>query len=128
MKDFQFDSMINRIKEIKKEQKITNAQLAQLSGVPYGTLNKILGSETKEPTLSTIINIADALGVSVDYLLFGENKKSPSAQNGKKAFYESSNNPAASLGGMQEILSNMDETKLKQIYEFIAFISRQDTE
>lgn len=72
--------MINRIKSIKKEQKLSNERLSVLSGVPKGTLAKILGSETRDPQISNIIKISQALGVSADYIIFGETqnlKKSP---------------------------------------------------
>ncbi len=69
---YDFDSMINRIKSIKKEKGLTNLKLSELSGVPYGTLNKILGSETKEPSINAIIKIAKALDVSADYIISGK--------------------------------------------------------
>lgn len=75
MKEYNFDAMIDRIKAIKKEKKITNSELAELSGVPYGTLNKVLGSETKEPQLTTIMKMAAALGVSSDYIIYGSNPR-----------------------------------------------------
>lgn len=70
--EYDFNSMINRIKSVKKEKGITNAKLSEMSGVPYGTLNKILGSETKEPSINAIIKISKALGVSTDYIISGE--------------------------------------------------------
>lgn len=46
--------------------------LAELSGIPLGTLAKILArSETKDPQISSIIKIAKALDVSCDYLIYG---------------------------------------------------------
>ena len=59
--EFDFEEMIERIKARKKELKMTNQKLADASGVSYGTLNKILGSETKEPSIGNIIKIAGAL-------------------------------------------------------------------
>lgn len=64
--------MISRIKEIKKQRGFSNETLAIQSGIPKGTLAKILGSETKDPQISSIIKIARALDVSADYLVFGE--------------------------------------------------------
>lgn len=69
---YDFESMINRIKSIKKEKGLTNAKLSEISGVPYGTLNKILGSETKEPSINAIIKISKALEVSADYIINGK--------------------------------------------------------
>lgn len=72
--NYDFDEMIDRIKAKKKEAGLTNKQLSELSGVPYGTLNKILGSETREPSINAIIKISLALGVSANYIINGEDK------------------------------------------------------
>lgn len=70
--EYSFNEMISRLKTIKKEKKLTNEQLSDLSGVPFGTLNKILGSETKETNISTVIKLATALDISAEELIFGE--------------------------------------------------------
>lgn len=76
--NYNFDEMIERIKIKKKELGLTNKQLSDRADVPYGTLNKILGSETKEPSINTVIKIAFALGVSTEYIINGEeNNLSP---------------------------------------------------
>lgn len=69
--EYSFDKMIERLKIFKKERKLTNEQLSNLSGVPFGTLNKILGSETKETNISTVIKLANAIGVPAEKLIFG---------------------------------------------------------
>lgn len=71
---YDVQTMISRIKEIKKQQGLSNDSLSALSGIPKGTLAKILGSETKDPQISSIIKIAHALDVSADYLVFGESR------------------------------------------------------
>ena len=69
---YNLEEMINRIKSLKKAQKLSNDALSLLSGIPKGTLAKILGSETKDPQISNIIKIAQSLGVSADYIIFGK--------------------------------------------------------
>lgn len=69
--EYSFDKMIERLKRHKKEKKLTNEQLSNLSGVPFGTLNKILGTETKETNISTVIKLANALEVTAEELIFG---------------------------------------------------------
>lgn len=69
---YNLEEMINRIKTLKKAQKLSNDALSSLSGIPKGTLAKILGSETKDPQISNIIKIAQALGVSADFIIFGK--------------------------------------------------------
>lgn len=66
------NAMFQRIKALKKERGLSNEALAQQSGIPFGTLNKILGNQTKDPQISKIIMIAKALNVSTDYLVFGK--------------------------------------------------------
>lgn len=63
---------ISRIKKIKSEKKITNDKLSELTGIPLGTLSKILAGISDSPKLSNILAICDALGCSVNYLLTGE--------------------------------------------------------
>lgn len=74
---YNLDDMIPRVKAAKDERGLTNDTLSELSGVPRGTLNKILGSETKDPQISNIIKIANALGVSADYLILGKAPTEP---------------------------------------------------
>ena len=73
--EFDFDAMIERIKKRKKELGLTNKKLSECSDVPYGTLNKILGSETKEPSINAIIKISEALGLSTEYVIHGKEYK-----------------------------------------------------
>lgn len=62
---------IDRIKQLKSEKKMTNDQLAELTGIPLGTLSKILAGISDSPKLVNIVAIADALGCSLDYLISG---------------------------------------------------------
>lgn len=45
---------IDEIKKKKDEYGMTNAQLAMVSGVPLGTVQKVLGNVTKSPRLETV--------------------------------------------------------------------------
>jgi SOS-response transcriptional repressor LexA len=62
---------IDRIKKIKNEKKITNEYLSDLTGIPLGTLSKILAGISYSPKLSNIVAIANALDCSIDYLVNG---------------------------------------------------------
>lgn len=62
---------IERIKKLKSERKITNDKLSELTGIPLGTLSKILAGISDSPKLSNIVAIADALDCSLDYLVKG---------------------------------------------------------
>ena len=69
---FNNSDMINRIKTEKKSQGLTNVDLSNRTNIPLGTLNKILSGESKDPQVSAIIKIAQALKVSADYIAFGQ--------------------------------------------------------
>lgn len=62
---------IDRIKNIKSEKKITNDMLSEMTGIPLGTLSKILAGISDSPKLSNIVAICDALDCSLDYILTG---------------------------------------------------------
>lgn len=65
--------IINLIKKEKNKQDLTNKQLANLSGVSEGTLNKIFGTETSNPSIKNILKIVDALDLP-DEIFFKPNE------------------------------------------------------
>ncbi len=62
---------IDRIKQLKAEQKVTNDELSEMTGIPLGTLSKILAGISDSPKLSNIVAICDALGCTLDYAISG---------------------------------------------------------
>ena len=67
---------IKRIKEIKNARKMTNDELAERTGIPGGTLSKILAGISESPKLCNIVAICEVLNCSLDYVMYGveENK------------------------------------------------------
>ena len=61
-------SFIDNVKKIKHESGMTAAELCSVSGVPLGTLNKLLSGAIEEPRLSVAVALAQALGCSLDEL------------------------------------------------------------
>ena len=57
---------LEKIKELKKQKGLTTKQLSELSGVPLGTVNKIISGTTKNPQLVALSAIANTLGCSVE--------------------------------------------------------------
>ena len=57
---------LEKINEYKKKLGMTTEELSEKSGVPIGTLNKILSGATKDPKLETLKSIARVLGLSLD--------------------------------------------------------------
>ena len=65
------ESYLDRIKLIKNEKKMTNELLSERTGIPLGTLSKILAGMSDSPKLSNIIAICNALDCSVEYIVSG---------------------------------------------------------
>ena len=55
-----------RINRYRRQAGLTIDELASASGVSRGTLNKIIGGETKSPTVAVMGKLARALGRSLD--------------------------------------------------------------
>ena len=65
------ETYIDRIKKKKSEKRLTNEQLAERSGIPLGTLSKLLAGMNESPKLSNIVAICNALDCSVEYIVTG---------------------------------------------------------
>ena len=67
---------IKRIKEVKSALKMTNDELSERTGIPGGTLSKILAGISETPKFCNIVAICEALNCSLDYIVYGleENK------------------------------------------------------
>ncbi len=65
------ETYLDRIKLLKNEQRLTNEQLAERSGIPLGTLSKILAGMSDSPKLSNLVALCSALGCSVEYIVSG---------------------------------------------------------
>ena len=65
----------------RKQAGMTIDELAEKSGVPKGTLNKIIGGITKAPTLDTMKPIAKALGKTLADFDDPLTKKSPAPES-----------------------------------------------
>lgn len=59
---------LDYIKERKKELKMTTEELSSKSGVPLGTLNKILAGQTNDPKFQTLKAICKALDLKLSDL------------------------------------------------------------
>lgn len=58
-----------QLKILKERRKLTNQQLADLSGVPIGTINRILAGQTDNPSFQTVCDMVMAMDGSLDELV-----------------------------------------------------------
>jgi transcriptional regulator with XRE-family HTH domain len=59
--------IVNRIKQIRKKQKLSQGELAKMAGIDQSDLSKI-ENDKKSITLDTAKKIARALGYSVEHI------------------------------------------------------------
>jgi transcriptional regulator with XRE-family HTH domain len=57
------------LKEIRRRKGWSQQKLAEVAGLSYVTIAKIEQNRAKEPTIHSMIKIADALGVSIDEIV-----------------------------------------------------------
>ncbi len=62
-------SIGTNISRYRKQQSLTQKELAEKAGIDLFTLSKIETGTTPNPTIETMKRIADALKVSVDHLM-----------------------------------------------------------
>lgn len=60
---------LKRINELKKQKGLTNAQLAELTGLTVSTIDKITSGYNTNPKIETIIKIANVFNCSLSELL-----------------------------------------------------------
>lgn len=66
------ESLGNRVRALRRRQKLSLADLARLSGVSKGYLSQVERSLTVRPSAATIFAIAEALGTTVGELFEGK--------------------------------------------------------
>lgn len=59
----------NQLKQLKEKRRLTNQQLADLSGVPIGTVNRILSGQTDNPSFQAVCDMVMAMDGSLDELV-----------------------------------------------------------
>ena len=57
------------IKKIRQQKKLSQEKLVRSADISLNTLTKIESGFTKRPSLQTIKQIADALGITIDELV-----------------------------------------------------------
>ncbi len=59
---------VETLKKLKKQSKMTTAEIAEKSGIPEPTLEKLFAGKTKRPTLQTVTKLAHLFGCTLDDL------------------------------------------------------------
>lgn len=81
------ESFAKKLKELKNRRGLTAGELSERSGVPLGTLNKLLTGVIEEPKLSTAKALASALGTTLAAIM-GEAADIPAAEDERKLLHD----------------------------------------
>ena len=57
---------LEKFKEAKAERKISNATISTLANIPLATVTRFFNGNTPNPTVETVVPIANVLGISLD--------------------------------------------------------------
>lgn len=66
------DCLAKNISKLLEIHQINENELAKKLGIPYNTIHRILTGTTSDPRISTLQQIADYFGVTLDFLLHGK--------------------------------------------------------
>lgn len=69
------------LKTLLEDKELTLTQLAKLSGVPKSTLSGWVHGSSTNPRIDQLILVADALRVSIDFLITGRKPEEPDLEN-----------------------------------------------
>lgn len=70
------------LSRLKEEKSLTQQQIAELSGVPMGTVSRILAGQVECPSFQAVADMTRALGGSLDELAGIERKEPEKTQDG----------------------------------------------
>lgn len=85
------------IRKLREEKSVSEVKLAELSGIPYGTIHTYVMGRRK-PSFASVVKIARALGVTCEAFADCEDiaeEEKPSPKKARKAARTSSPPPAA---------------------------------
>lgn len=66
--------VIEKLKTLKEQSKITIAELSKLSGIPEATIRRIFSGDTPDPRFDTVAKLVMAMGGSLDDFIGGSKK------------------------------------------------------
>ena len=105
--------MIEKLRQLKKESHMTNQQIAEKSNIPESTVARIFSGKTPNPTVTTVVSMAKAMGCSAADLLNDEDDPTSadtSAEHTENIVPDSGRESAAAEGA--EALSDSEFNRL----------------
>ena len=101
--------MVEKLRQLKKKSHMTNQQIAGKSNIPESTVARIFSGKTPNPTVTTVIAMARAMGGSAADLLSEADGNSAQADSGSLSEPQSGRT-AASIGSREMPDASDDES------------------
>ena len=99
------------LKSVLDESGMPVKELAAKSGIKKNTIDQYLSARSQLPSVETGVKIAQALGVSVEYLVTGEEKQNNAIQNLSKTSRQ-----------IIHYAEKMDDKKMAFVLDFIKWL------
>ena len=111
---------VEKLKVIKDEKKLTNAEIAQVGDVPLATVTRVFNERTPNPSFETITKIAIGMGVSLDELV---GLKQPDAPPVPSPIENTINSYVELLMEKDKRIKELKNEKLTVVIILIAFVT-----
>ena len=112
-----WNGIVSRIKELRSQQGLSVYALAKKTGFTKGYLSHIENLR-REPTVGTLLRIANALGVNISYLIDGGNSEEEEASIVviRRQERQKIDNPSASDATVHESINHKMKNRLMEGY------------
>lgn len=99
----------------KKKLKLTNEKIAELSGIPVATVERISSGRTKNPNLRTLKSLSKVFECTLDELISLTDAKTPVLLDAETVNLVEQYNKNKSIKRLFEIVSNMDDVDIQAV-------------
>lgn len=99
----------------KKKLKLTNERIAELSGVPVATVERISSGRTQNPSLKTLRMLAKVFNCTLDDLINLTDKKSPVSLDDKTTNLVVNINKNESIKRLFELVSVLSDNDVQAV-------------
>lgn len=113
----------DQLKELKNRKNLTAQEIADRSGVPLSTVNKILSGQTDNPAFRAVCDMVKAMGGSVDELVgISQRSEHPSVDAMAEAWVSAVQPLQPMLDEKDKELANRDKWILRLFWLCVALI------
>lgn len=99
----------------KKKLKLTNDKIAELSGLPVQTVERISSGRTQNPNLKTLRQLTKVFNCTLDDLINLTDAKTPVLLDESTASLVEKMSKSETIKRLFEVVSNMNETDIQAV-------------